>query len=313
MGDLPPRSKTPDHLGEIKRRDRVDVERRARHEHVPAPVLQSSRVGDEPKDIVAGAVKAGASELAKAVASDALKAVPADKKEIAGRSLGNTLVNLGAIAEDVTMWARVLVSVPRNAVGLVARVARKWREKPAQRRARISPKLLLEAAAGYATAIDDELKIRYERLLDSALDVESAPRVHPAFANILGEMTGLEARILDLIGTGGIFESYQELIDAIAVRTDARKIQVAFQNLSRTGLVTIVEGDLLKVAAQEGAARRSMTAAGVEMHLYEERRVQIIGLPDGDATSVRAMVTVVYKITPLGRDFVAVVGQHQAR
>lgn len=94
------------------------------------------------------------------ITPEALKVIPDADKRMAGRSFGGAIANIGAVAEDVTLWARLIVSVPRQAGSLIARIVERWRRTPGDWPALPSPKLLLEAAADYSTTIDDDLKTR---------------------------------------------------------------------------------------------------------------------------------------------------------
>src|SRR6185295_5082359 len=88
------------------------------------------------------------------IASEALRVVPESDKQMAGLEIGGALTNLGSVLYDVTLWARILAGVPRHAIGLVLRVAQRWRETPAARRVLPTPKLLLGAAAGYSATAE---------------------------------------------------------------------------------------------------------------------------------------------------------------
>jgi hypothetical protein len=241
------------------------------------------------------------------IASEAIRVLPEADKLMAGRKAGDALTNLAAAAADVTLWIRLLTSVPRNAAAFVARAAQSWRSLPVERRALPSPKLLLEAAAGYAAVDDDELKTRYERLLESALDVETAPRVHPAFPTILGEMTGVEARLLDYFTVGGSFESLDAFITALALPGDPHVVQVGLSNLVRLGLITLEEGPPIKVTAGlpafDGVTQHPgeiLIGESIYLRLDEARNI--------DVSKPLISMHAAYHLTPIGRDFLVVVG-----
>jgi hypothetical protein len=171
------------------------------------------------------------------LASEALRIVPENQKQIAGQGFGGALANIGAALEDVTMWVRVVAAVPRGMAQFVARVTAAWRQTPAHRRLAPKPELLLTAATGYANQEEDELREKYVRLIVAAVDSESAPFVHPAFASIIAQMTPVEARLFDFFRTGGYFTSFDALSKAAGVQLDEDGIQLAMASLDRLGLV----------------------------------------------------------------------------
>jgi Abortive infection alpha len=243
------------------------------------------------------------------ITSEALKVLPEADKQIAGRSLGGTLANLTAAAEDVSQWFRVIASVPREALGFVGRVFDRWRRMPPHRRSLPAPKLLLEAAAGYGAATEEDLKVRYERLLSSAIDSEAAPRVHPAFAEMIGQMTGAEARLLDFFDLGGYFASNDAFISALGFALDKHQLAVAMQNLERLGLVTSGSPVLVEPAsANTPDLKRAVAQRLGEIHVEEVTEVALVDA-DGTSTGARMKQTSRHGLTALGQDFLSVVGR----
>jgi hypothetical protein len=237
------------------------------------------------------------------IASEAIRVLPEADKVMAGRKAGDAITNLAAAAADVTLWIRLVASVPRGVAAFVARAAQKWRALPAERRALPSPKLLLEAAAGYAAVDDEELKTRYERLLESALDVETAPRVHPAFPTMLGEMTGIEARLLELFAEGGYFESFEAVIAALNSPIDRRQLLVGLQNLDRLGLVSHVE--TMTTFPNTAGARHNIAQAMGAVHVEE----RVPHRPDVNPGDKALLYQDHRALTSLGVDFLAAVGK----
>jgi hypothetical protein len=243
------------------------------------------------------------------IAGEALKVVPEADKQMAGRSFGGALTNLGAALEDVTLWVRLVASVPRGATTFVAKVIDRWRSIPSDRRALPSAKLLLEAAASYGAITDDDLKVRYERLLFSAVDSEAAPRVHPAFVEMIGQMTGAEVRLADHFPIGGYFESYQALTVALGFSIDHHHVEIGMRNLLRLGLITEVGPDLLEPsAAPDHAFLQRVAKLSGGIHVQEVIRVQTIDIGGRRTGTTRTTATVNYRLTALGADFLAVVG-----
>jgi hypothetical protein len=244
------------------------------------------------------------------VAGEALKVIPEADKQSAGRSFGGAIANLGAIAQDITQWARLITGLPRGAVGLVARLAQRWRSLPEERRVLPPPKLLIEAATRYAVEDEDELKARYERLLASAMDSETSSKVHPAFVNMLTEMTGVEARLLDHFIVGGSFGSLETFIKALALPADPHRVLVSLRNLVRLALIAVQEGPPLKVTA--AAPVFGSTQGPEEIHIGETIYLFLDENRNIDASKPFIETSAAYRLTPLGRDFLAVVGKRDA-
>lgn len=244
------------------------------------------------------------------IAGEALKVVPEADKQMAGRSFGGALTNLGAALEDVTLWVRLIASVPRGATTFVAKVMDRWRSIPPGRRALPSPKLLLEAAASYGAVDEDDLKARYERLLYSAVDSDTAGRVHPAFVEIIGQMTGTEARLLDYFAIGGgYFNSTDALVSTLGFAIDEHQLVVGMQNLERLGLVA--SGSPARVEPESANTPNLKHAIALrlgEIHVEEVSDVALVDA-DGKSTGARMKLASRYKLTALGEDFLAVVGK----
>jgi hypothetical protein len=170
------------------------------------------------------------------IAKEVSDVIPETDKRIAGRAFGDALVNVGEALQDVTSWVRVVAAVPRATVGFVGRVFRKWRAVPKGQRAPLPPKLLLGAASGYAGTADSHLRDCFERLVESAIDSRSASLVHPSFVSSLNQMSGLDARFMQLLKSGGIFQSNEEFRQRLGAPPDTSLI-VTIDVLGRLGYV----------------------------------------------------------------------------
>jgi hypothetical protein len=239
------------------------------------------------------------------IAGEALKVVPEADKQMAGRSFGGALTNFGATLENVTLWLRVITSIPGGAVGLGARLAQRWRSLPEGRRVTPPTKLLVEAATRYAVEDEDELRARYERLLASAMDSETSSRVHPAFVTMLGEMTATEAGLLDRFAIGGYFESFDALLSTLGFPLDEHGLEVGVRNLIRLGLVdTAGPARVEPLSADTPELKQELAQLDGGIHVEEARTVSF---EDGDAAYVTRRSH--HRLTALGRDFLAVVGK----
>lgn len=143
--------------------------------------------------------------VSAAIAKEALKVLPEKDKQLAGRSFGGALANLGAAAQDVTLWIRLAAAIPRGAIQLITRTAHQWRRLPPHRRVVPAPNLLLGAATGYATTTEDELRSLFANLLATAIDNGTAPAVHPSFVDVIKQLTPDEARLLAVLKHEGVF------------------------------------------------------------------------------------------------------------
>jgi hypothetical protein len=241
------------------------------------------------------------------VASEALRVLPENQKQIAGRGFGGALANIGAALEDVTLWVRVAAAIPRGAVQFLAKARAIWRRTPEDRRRPPNPELLLSAARGYASQEAEELREKYVRLLAAAVDSATAPLVHPAFANVLGQMTPVEARLFDRFRDGGHFRTYEALSKIAGVQLDAEGIELAMANLDRLGLVETWEAKVEPPAALDPEFKAQIVARGGVI-IVEEESTYVVD-PNDEENGIAYVTRYVRKMrTPLGQAFDRVCG-----
>jgi len=231
--------------------------------------------------------------------------LPAADKRIAGRDFGTALKNLGSLASDLTGLLASIVSIPRRTGQFFAWTLTRFRQIPDERRRTPSPKLLLEAAQGYAEADDDELRSDFERLVESAMDSQTASGVHPSFVISLRQMSGLDARFMRLFAKGCAFRSFAELAELVGAAVDLQSLEIAAANLERLGYI---EAGRPTVVGPSSVA---------EIDLQAEPKGRIVrryfeAVPSEPMTGVknfpeRVTFRISYRLTNLGEAFLSAV------
>jgi hypothetical protein len=125
---------------------------------------------------------------------------------------------------------------------------------------------------------------------------------------MLGQMTGTEARLLDYFATGGYFESTTALIAALGFPIVENQLAIGLRNLERLGLVTSTSPATVQPAsANTPDLKRSLARYWRAIHVEEKSEVQMSDLGDG-ITKALVSREALYRLTALGDDFLAVVG-----
>ena len=116
----------------------------------------------------------------------------------------------------------------------MVRALAKFRQIPDERRRTPPPKLLLEAAQGYAGTDDNDLRACFEKLVQSSMDTDTASLVHPTFLTSLNQMSGLDARFMRLLRVGAKFTSFESFYRALGDPPEASVI-VTLEVMKRLG------------------------------------------------------------------------------
>lgn len=143
-------------------------------------------------------------------------------------SVGGVLQLLGQLA------GTSLRNMPRAAsrVGpLLLAVADGARQIPRDRKLAPNPTVALQALAGYAGTDDDELRPLYVNLLLASMDRVKAPSLHPAFPQMLRQITGDEARIMALFRDRPTYP----VISVLARQKRGGNSQLELRNWSQLG------------------------------------------------------------------------------
>jgi hypothetical protein len=228
---------------------------------------------------------------------EALDIVPKSSRELAGKHAGDALVNAAEAARDLTALVKGIASLPVGIGGFVARIVRRWRRLPSEKRRPLPVTMLLTAATGYADTKDADLRLAFENLLTSAIDVNRVHRVHPSFARMLVEMTGLEARMLRLMKSGGEFSSTELLSKAVGVGIDEHASAVAMTHLERLGLLKPEPNPGIMVPSGLTPPGTMTVGKSVWAPMTDNNQCVVIAVPFYGS----------YSLTPLGWDFIAVV------
>jgi len=223
--------------------------------------------------------------------------VPQSDKNSAGRDIGKALKNVGSIARDLSDLLAGVVSIPRRASEFMVRALSKFRQIPDERRRTPSPKLLLEAAQGYAHTDDNDLRTCFERLVDSAMDTKTAALVHPSFVVSLNQMSGTDARFMRLLGAGAKFIGFAAFYEALGIASLASMV-VTMDVLTRLGYMTKIGP-----ASLGPAEHRDVTPLPGQIFVYEQEHS---GRPIDNPP--RSMTY--FKATPVGRAFTIAVGAY---
>jgi hypothetical protein len=117
----------------------------------------------------------------------------------------------GDLGTGLQLLARLALGPLRLVPQAAARLPEMLRELgdrrrviPGERRLSPDPTLALRALAGYLKS-DGTLRERYLNLLSATMDSAVARSVHPAFLEVLGQLTADEARIFSSLDTDGPF------------------------------------------------------------------------------------------------------------
>jgi hypothetical protein len=240
------------------------------------------------------------------IVDEALKRVPEEARSLAGRNVGTIIVGATHALGEVATLAKWIASVPRGIGAFGMWAVRRWRRMPPEKRLLPPSTLLLTAGTGHAKTTDAGLRAAFENLVASAMDKDTAPRVHPAFARNLSEMTPLEARIMRHFRTGGLYPTVAEFSAALGVDADSRAIAIATTNLERLGFIRI-EGGATMVVGQSFSAVPSSTPSP-EPGLIHVGKIEYHAMTvDNRAASVPLTVYGTYSLTALGHDFIDVV------
>lgn len=240
------------------------------------------------------------------VVAEAIRVVPQEKRDLAGQQLGDALVNATQVARDLTQVLTWAIAIPRGVAAFGAWTVRRWRRMRPENRLLPPTTLLLTAGAGHSKTSDAELRGAFENLVTSAMDKETAPRVHPAFARNLSEMTPLEARIMRLFRTGGAFASTEAFAAAVGMDVDAHAMTIAMSHLERLGFLHN-EGPAATVVGSSFSTVSSYTPDAEPGLIYvaEIKRVPMTvgNKPDDLPVTMYG----IYRLTALGSDFIDVV------
>lgn len=128
-------------------------------------------------------------ELAKEAIKESFQAA----KEFAGKLINPGLQEGGGIIQDTVKFWRF-----KNQVNILLK-AKKFLEEKGMNPKMVLPKTLVPLLENGSLEEDDEMQDRWASLLATAADPNSRINVRPSFAEILKELSPIEALILDKI------------------------------------------------------------------------------------------------------------------
>jgi hypothetical protein len=176
-------------------------------------------------------------------------------KEVAplGRELGVVAVKVGRLL--ISGIDKSVYGVERVAEWMRDEVAKRLEGRPNEKIVEPNPRISVPATQALIYSIgEDHIRDMFANLLAADMDADKKENVHPAFVELIKEMTSREARVLAYIrdnrpqvlfevrgGTYGKFQtlgtSYSIAIEGIA----GRQLTLCISNLERLGLLTINE------------------------------------------------------------------------
>ena len=173
------------------------------------------------------------------IAREALEVVPRDSKALAGESIGRALTNAAGALEDLTGILKAVTAIPAGAGKLMVRLITRRRRIPRERQVSPPATLLLAAAQAYSSS-GDVLREKYENLLATAMDSDTADQAHPVYVDILGKMTAVEARLFDfLCSKGGDFHRYEDVGTASSACDIRDRVELGLTILVRHDIVSL--------------------------------------------------------------------------
>lgn len=149
------------------------------------------------------------------------------------RRAGRIVDQLGRLAENVV--ALTVGYLNNNFERVLAKYPERFEEIPLERRQDPPLRLAYAVVRTAAESADEpEIQDMFATLLASGSDSAKAPRVHPGFATVIGEMVASDARVL--VAVGNLDMPFQ-VRDLVSDRLPRDVVERAVSNLVRLGLV----------------------------------------------------------------------------
>lgn len=254
--------------------------------------------------------------------------IPEDARgDIAKKALGEAATNfgkeiapLGHEVGSLTVRSVRLLMKPLQGVvwggeriweWLETAVSEKLRAVPEEKRTEPDPRIALPALQALVyTGSDESIRDLFANLISADMNADTKADAHPAFVEIIKEMTASEAKIVKHIHTNGPqvkftfralrydYSGYRDLASTFTfAMNDLRfnSIEIGLSNLSRLGLVNLDDG---KYPADEvfEEATKAILASGQKEKFAEQL---------GEGHRIELNKTGIF-LTPLGESFAKV-------